>query len=175
MEASRPADKQFKSPVPSLSQSLAGDAPSLNREKGEPGAAASAFGSPWCPRVCCRRREESRSAVEGCGTLQKGAACGAGGAAGCAGSRENTAAFQPWEMMARGEQHLQTNPARFCRAGFGLSPPACFELRHEGMVQPSRADLVLLERATRGLRKEFAPPGAWGWRQKDPGAAELPI
>lgn len=43
------------------------------------------------------------------------------------------------------------------------------------MMEPGRADVFLLERATRGLRKEFAPLGVWSWRQKDPGAAELHI
>lgn len=118
-------------------QSLAGDAPSLNRES--PNLLPLAL--PALP-VCCRRREKSRSAGEGYGILQRGAACGSEGAAGCGGSRGNTAAFQTREMMAPGEQHLQTNPGRLYRAGFGLSPPACLELRHLGMMKPGRVDLI---------------------------------
>lgn len=178
LEASHPADKLFKTPVPSLSHRAAtqpGWGCSISDQgKGDPKAAASAFASPWCPQVCCRRRERTRSAGEGDGILQRGGGCLWSS---CGGSRDNTAAFQTWQRMARGEgeQHQQTNPGRLSRAGFGLSPHACLELRHLGMMEPGRADLFLLERATRGLRKEFAPLGAWSWRQKDPGAAELHI
>lgn len=137
LEASHPADKQFKTPVPSLSRRGAtepGWGCSIS-EQGEPKAAASGFASLWCPQFAAGGGR--RAGVQGRGTESSKR-----GSVWSRGSRANTAAFQTRQMIAPGEQHLQTNPGWLYRAGLGLSPPSCLELRNLGMMEPGRDGLI---------------------------------